>query len=861
MKILKTSIVTMLFVLVGLSSVVASAQANSDSFEADVEKYNALDITAIDMETTGITPETAVSREEFAKVAARILDSNYEAVVPYESGTDLSERDKGMLYLRSIGIVAGDGNGVYEPDRNITTAEAAKILGCIAGYSFGFDADIAAKQGLLKGVGIYGNSEINYAQFITMLDNLMEMDMFIMVNSSGTYRKTDVTVLENYKGILRKTGILEAHDDSSIYSYDGPGKGKAMILNEIFAVGEIDCESYIGQQVEFYYTMDKDQLVLKYLTPIKNTVKILSHKNEPLFDAGAYTYIDDDGRTKTLRIKSEIIYMYNGKKADTIDDFTPDCGTIILIDNNSDGTYDILHIVDKKLVVVSSKIDNELKVIDEFDAEFNLELSDCERYKIYDKDGIELEFADIIPGDVLEVEKSQGTFPTIRITVIREEIAGTIEEINDSTGCGKVAISGTFYKRSERFNQLVKAGELANEFALGKECKAFLNSYGEIVYLASANVDELRTGYVIRFAEKGGIQREARMQLLDQSGSLEILTFAKRVRTDNGILKGENIGAETFPNKCLVRFKTDIHGAISELYYPSKDSETFKIVCDGSWYFRRSAFGRFFAKKYGEDNFVLGCTLDNNAKIFYIGGDNPENYSVLSATQLTTASNYDVVGCSTKGLSGIADVVLINAEGEFGFLNQSGRKAAVINGVCEVMGEDGVVRMAVEVLMDGISQTIEIEDERQTTAGSSLPFGVGDVISFARVNNRILLDDEASAYCIMADYTDTGLVVPKTGYKYSQTSYTTDGILKYGPVYDVKGQLIFINPIDIANEDTIDAIDTSAATVRVYIYDEKREKFHEGDVSEAKGYKKNPGDYSTAYTMANFEWGVVVIYP
>ena len=860
MKALKISVTAVLIALVGFFSFAVNAEENND-FSVKIEKFNALDITAIDIEAAGITPDSTVSREAFAKIAARIMNSNFENIVSYESGTDLAESDKGMQYLKTMGIVVGNGNGVYEPDRNITMPEAVKIFGCVMGYSFGFDENTAHSVGLLKGVGPYENSHITYAQLITMLDNLIELDVLVMEDTEGSYKKTDVSVLEHYKKTLMGKGILQEYDNCSIYSYEGPGKGNAVINDELFATGKIDCREDIGKQIEFYYAYEDGEYILKYIMPARNEIKVLNHNDGLSYDSGVYHYYEDDGKKmQTVSISDETIYMYNGKKAETIADFTPDCGTVTLIDNNNDGQYDILSITDKKLVVVASTIESDLEIIDEYDANSNVKLASdsCKEYYIYDVNGTELHFADILKGDVLEVEKSQGDRPVIKITVVREVVSGAIEAtaLDD---LGEVTINAKIYKASETFKALVKANEMTKAYRLGSECTAYLNSFGEIVYMTSVDYDEYRTGYLVAVREILGLQNYIEVQLLDQSGTVELLTFADRVKTDTKTYKQTEIEQNTFASKSLVRFKTDIHGDIAELYYPSTSSKTFKTVCEGSWYFRRSAFGRFFAKKYGENNFVLGCTLDANAVIFHIAGNDPYNYSVLTPTQLTTATDYNIVGYNTSGIPGIADIVLVKANNQFGFLNQSGRKAAAINKVYVKLGDDGEVRPVIDVLIDGVVQTVEIDDNR--SSGGDLPFGVGDVISFARVNNRLLVDDSASAYSIMVDYTDSGLTVPRTGYKYSQTSYTTDGTLRYGPVYDVEGELILINPIDIANDDTIDAIDTSATTVRVYIYDEELKEFREGEVSEARGYKNNPTDYSMAYTMANFDWGIVVIYP
>ena len=169
-------------------------------------------------------------------------------------------------------------------------------------------------------------------------------------------------VLETYKNTLIGKGILQAYDNCSIYSYDGPGEGKAIINNELFEAGNIDCSEYIGKHIEFYYTYEDGEYILKYIMPAYNEIKVLNHDDELSYASGVYYYRDAGNKMRTVSISDKTIYMYNGKKAETIDDFTPACGTVTLIDNNNDGKIDILSIIDKKLVVVIE--DNVAKLMD-----------------------------------------------------------------------------------------------------------------------------------------------------------------------------------------------------------------------------------------------------------------------------------------------------------------------------------------------------------------------------------------------------------------------------------------------------------------------------------------------------------------
>ena len=130
-------VMTMGLATVGTSAAFADA-ADIDHTEA-VEVMNALGIIG-GKENNNFDPDGNVKRSEMAKMVTIALLGDVEVSAFTGTATDMTDIDghwaEGYIkYCYSQGIIGGRGNGLFDPEANVTTAEASKMLLVALGYS------------------------------------------------------------------------------------------------------------------------------------------------------------------------------------------------------------------------------------------------------------------------------------------------------------------------------------------------------------------------------------------------------------------------------------------------------------------------------------------------------------------------------------------------------------------------------------------------------------------------------------------------------------------------------------------------------------------------------------------------------
>ena len=193
------ALVLALVMTLGLATVgsnAAFADAESIDHEEAVEVLSSLGVIA-GKENNNFDPDGLVKRSEMAKMIAIILlgaDVNDSAFVGASSKlTDINGHwAEGFIkYCVSQKIVGGYGDGTFQPDKDVTTAEAAKMLLTALGYNaevqeyIGSDWSInvlrdAATKKLLEGLsGMSADKAITRDQAAQMIYNTIQRGMII----------------------------------------------------------------------------------------------------------------------------------------------------------------------------------------------------------------------------------------------------------------------------------------------------------------------------------------------------------------------------------------------------------------------------------------------------------------------------------------------------------------------------------------------------------------------------------------------------------------------------------------------------------------------------------------------------------
>ena len=174
-------VMVMSLMIVGTS---AKSYTDSDKIEnqAAVEVLGEIGVMVGNDDGT-FAPDRVVTRAEMAVILTRILYGNNMNVDQFKglnTFTDVPDWAEGFVNLcASLDIIAGRGNGIFDPDATVTTAEAALMLSRALGYfknnaEFGNDWALAAVKRATQ-AGIIGGDMVLAANDGLTRDDVAQM--------------------------------------------------------------------------------------------------------------------------------------------------------------------------------------------------------------------------------------------------------------------------------------------------------------------------------------------------------------------------------------------------------------------------------------------------------------------------------------------------------------------------------------------------------------------------------------------------------------------------------------------------------------------------------------------------------------
>ena len=214
------------------------ASATDFTDDSDINQTEAIEV----MEMIGVIsgypdgsfrPDGNVTRAQMAKMVATIVAGGDDVGSLYAGANTFSDCTthwaRGYIaYANTTGIIAGVGNGRFNPDGNVTGAEAAKMMLCALGYDqetegytgAGWSVNVLAKartEGLLEGIEDTDmNAPLSRQNAARLMFNALEAKMVEYERGSITVEGGGSTVTI---GGSEATYIREGADDSLVYNF------------------------------------------------------------------------------------------------------------------------------------------------------------------------------------------------------------------------------------------------------------------------------------------------------------------------------------------------------------------------------------------------------------------------------------------------------------------------------------------------------------------------------------------------------------------------------------------------------------------------------------------------------------------
>ena len=331
------------------------------------------------IDKAGLDTDHIMTRGEFAYLISHSLFSG----IPQAQTNNTAYSDVPGVYkyadairiVSDAGVMSGTGDGKFYPHRELTADECVAALIKLTGYGLWAEHEGGYPSGYYR-VAQYNkildditlDKTINYAQAVVMLKSALDADYVEYINNGKTegYRQVQGTsVLSKVADVYEGKGIMVSNPVTSTTSAGGTGSDTILIdigdrLLKLKDVNNISADC-LGTEVEFAYCIENDESRLIYINSTEDNEILTVNYSE--IDSATTTrklIFEQNHMVKIEEIPTSIATIYNGRyyTKETNDTYKPTYGSVRLVDNNSDGVFDVIFVENLTLAEVSS-VDEE----------------------------------------------------------------------------------------------------------------------------------------------------------------------------------------------------------------------------------------------------------------------------------------------------------------------------------------------------------------------------------------------------------------------------------------------------------------------------------------------------------------------
>ena len=200
-------------------------------------------------------PGENVDRAQMAKMISVMLSNNQNCDDLYmnvNSGlTDISANwAKGYInYCYTLGVIAGRGNGTFDPSANVTAVEAAKMLLTALGYEAEIEglvgddwalntAALAHELGIFRNFDKDVSAPLNRDDAALLIYNAMDVEMIEQYQNGYALSYADHrTILSYVFGVIRVEGVVVANEWAQLQQTDSDAalrEGRTTLANVVW---------------------------------------------------------------------------------------------------------------------------------------------------------------------------------------------------------------------------------------------------------------------------------------------------------------------------------------------------------------------------------------------------------------------------------------------------------------------------------------------------------------------------------------------------------------------------------------------------------------------------------------------------
>lgn len=409
-----------------------------------------------------------------------------------------------------------------------------------------------AELGLTKGVLKKMDELITSESFVQMLVNMLDIEMLkpYATEKDAVRFEARETFLQS-QNIEKRSGIVEATSITRLGSIERTNSGYVMIDKIIYDVGVTNASDLLGYFTEFYVrdTGQEDHGVLLYITEKESNESIVvkAEDIQSNTDIEKISYYDrEKDKEQKARLNVDFYLVYNGvttlKKS--LDLLKPERGHLRLLDNNGDGSYDVVFVTSYEIDVISG-VDSAQSTIYLKNSNAALDLSDEKKIIKFQKNNEPSSLEMLREDDIIYLAKSKsGGY--ISIEASDSKVSGVVCEIRQEDHYNYCVIGEQSYPIS-------KAVDMKN--FVGNEITISLgpDGVGEKAELQYAS----HYGLLIDAAKTTGIGEEYQVRVFDDTGVIQdyFLCDTAYLYSDSGskvpIGEGQIAALKAYAHDCI----------------------------------------------------------------------------------------------------------------------------------------------------------------------------------------------------------------------------------------------------------------------------------------------------------------------
>mgnify|MGYP004459186033 CR=1 FL=1 len=491
-------------------------------------------IGAEDRKVSEIVPGETATKALGAKYFAAIKGTNNTAgELPFEDVTDKTQYYEYIKKAYGAGIIEKDKR--FNPTAALTMDEAAKMAMRTLEYDKLYPIDeamsFAYENKLFYGIDT-GKNTMSIGELMIFAENVLAVPCieYSSVSSQGYDIKIgEKSYLEKYKNISVQSGIVTGTEFSSLYGDSDLGKNQIEINRGVFSYESESNADLTGHSIMAYVDNDNDNALI-CLWKYKSAEEKFKF-SEFGEDKGTYITNRDNKRYK---IANGARVLYNGIYYGTNDKARSDglynnFDNLQLIDNNRDGSYEVIKINRGDTYVVKSVSTYREKIDFKYGFE-SLNLENEENVYI-SKNGERIGIENLAANDIITVYKAKKT-NNENVYVIyasTESVTDILKEdgTDDYAKCF-YRLDNEIYQLSDNYVYFLEHDTTQEKPSIGGEYTFLLSYDGKIAAVAEQN-GSYQYGFLMRSISLDEEEQYA-VEIFTLDGSAERMTFAKKVK-------------------------------------------------------------------------------------------------------------------------------------------------------------------------------------------------------------------------------------------------------------------------------------------------------------------------------------------